>query len=70
MQDGITVDMRGFKGVRLSDDKSFVEIGVGETWAAVYTELEKHGLTVAGARVGRIGVAGFILGGRFQLYQV
>lgn len=70
VQDGITVDMRGFKGVRLSDDKSFVEIGVGETWAAVYTELEKHGLTVAGARVGRIGVAGFILGGRFQLYQV
>lgn len=70
VQDGITVDMRGFKGVRLSDDKSFVEIGVGETWAAVYTELKKHGLTVAGARVGRIGVAGFILGGKFQLYQV
>ncbi|RYP93289.1 hypothetical protein DL770_000578 [Monosporascus sp. CRB-9-2] len=64
VQNGVTIDMRGFKGVTLSGDKSVVQIGVGETWATVYAELEKHGLTVAGGRVGRIGVAGFILGAR------
>lgn len=64
VQDGITIDMRRVKGIKLREDKEAVEIAVGETWATVYAELEKHGLTVAGGRVGRIGVAGFILGGR------
>lgn len=64
IQGGITIDLRGLKGITLSEDKSTVEIGVGETWTTVYTELEKHGLTTAGGRVGRIGVAGFILGGK------
>lgn len=63
VQDGVTIDMRRLKGATLNADKSAVEIAVGETWASVYAELEKHGLTVAGGRVGRIGVAGFILGG-------
>lgn len=69
IQDGVTVDMRGLRKINFSQDKSIVEIGVGETWAAVYGELEKHGLTVAGARTGRIGVAGFILGGGLSLFS-
>lgn len=60
---GVTVDLRGLKGIALSDDKSTVAIGVGENWASVYTELDKHGLTTAGGRVGRVGVGGLILGG-------
>ncbi|KAI0503101.1 FAD-binding domain-containing protein [Xylaria bambusicola] len=60
---GVTIDMRRLKGVTLSEDKSIVKIGVGETWSAVYAELEKHGLTTPGGRVGRIWVAGFVLGG-------
>ncbi|KAI1370392.1 FAD-binding domain-containing protein [Hypoxylon crocopeplum] len=59
IQDGVTIDMRCLKGIHLSQDKSVVEIGVGVTWTAVYGELEKHGLTVAGARTGRIGVVEF-----------
>lgn len=66
VQDGVTVDTRGLKGVALNDDKSIVEIAAGETWASVYAELEKHGLTVAGGRVGRIGVAGLLLGGKLK----
>ncbi|RYP42180.1 hypothetical protein DL768_010379 [Monosporascus sp. mg162] len=69
VQKGVTIDMRGFKGVTLSEDKSAVQIGVGETWATVYAELEKHGLTVAGGRVGRVGVAGFILGGGLSMFS-
>ncbi|GAB1315262.1 Bifunctional solanapyrone synthase [Madurella fahalii] len=66
---GVTIDMRRLRGVALSPDKSTVEIAVGETWATVYTELEKHSLTVAGARVGRIGVAGYILGGGLSMFS-
>ncbi|RYO99950.1 hypothetical protein DL764_006659 [Monosporascus ibericus] len=69
VQNGVTIDMRGFKGVTLTEDKSVVQIGVGETWTTVYAELEKHGLTVAGGRVGRIGVAGFILGGGLSMFS-
>ncbi len=59
--------MRRLKGVTLSPDKSTVEITVGEHWASVYAELDKHGLTTAGGRVSRIGVAGFILGGEWEI---
>jgi FAD/FMN-containing dehydrogenase len=61
--DGVTVDLRGLKGITLSEDKSSVDIGVGENWGSVYNELEKHGLTTAGGRVGRVGVSGLVLGG-------
>ncbi|KAJ4363413.1 hypothetical protein N0V83_009706 [Neocucurbitaria cava] len=67
--DGVTIDLRGLKGIRLSEDKSLVEIGVGETWGSVYEELEKHGLTTAGGRVGRVGVGGLVLGGGLSLYS-
>ncbi|KAI1657938.1 hypothetical protein F4813DRAFT_64641 [Daldinia decipiens] len=69
IQDGVTIDMRDLKGVKLSDDRSAVDISAGETWTNVYTELEKYGLTVAGGRVGRLGVAGFILGGGLSMFS-
>lgn len=61
---GVTIDLRALKGVALSGDQSTVTISAGETWTSVYQELEKHGLTVPGGRVGRIGVSGFLLGGQ------
>ncbi|KAK4197158.1 bifunctional solanapyrone synthase [Triangularia verruculosa] len=69
IQDGITIDTRSLKGVILSEDKSTVEIAVGEVWTTVYTELEKHRLTTTGGRVGRVGVAGFILGGGLSMFS-
>jgi hypothetical protein len=38
-------------------------IGTGQIWDNVYKNLAKHKVTVLGARVTHIGVAGFILGG-------
>ncbi|KAI0465853.1 FAD-binding domain-containing protein [Xylaria cf. heliscus] len=64
VQDGVTIDMRRLNGITLNEDKSIVEIGVGKTGTTVYTELERHSLTVPGGRVGRIGVTRFILGGK------
>ncbi|KAK4183596.1 bifunctional solanapyrone synthase [Podospora australis] len=67
IQDGVTIDLRRLKGITLNEDKSTVEIAVGETWTTVYAELEEHGLTTAGGRVGRVGVGGFILGGGLSM---
>lgn len=61
IQNGVTIDTRGLKGITVTGET--VEVGAGESWEAVYTELEKHGLTTAGGRVGRVGVAGLVLGG-------
>ncbi|ESZ95415.1 hypothetical protein SBOR_4210 [Sclerotinia borealis F-4128] len=69
IEGGVTVDTRGLKGITLSEDKSIVEIAAGETWTTVYKELEKHGLSTAGGRVGRVGVTGFVLGGGLSLYS-
>ncbi|KAI0805367.1 hypothetical protein GGR55DRAFT_698342 [Xylaria sp. FL0064] len=66
---GVTIDMRRLKGITLNEDRSIVEIGVGETWTTVYAELEKQGLTTPGGRVGRVGVAGFILGGGLSMFS-
>ncbi|KJZ76358.1 hypothetical protein HIM_04087 [Hirsutella minnesotensis 3608] len=65
----VTIDMRGLKGIALNPDNTTVEIAAGETWESVYAELEKHGLTTPGGRVGRIGVAGFILGGGLSMFS-
>ncbi|KAK8085467.1 FAD-binding domain-containing protein [Apiospora hydei] len=70
IQDGVTVDMRNLKGLYLSEDQSAIEIGAGETWESVYTELEKHGLTVAGARDAHIGIGEFILGGGLSIFSL
>lgn len=64
IQNGITIDTRGLKGINIVGET--VEVGSGETWNTVYTELEKHGLTTAGGRVGRVGVAGLTLGGKLM----
>lgn len=61
IQNGVTIDTRSLKGIAVSDRA--VEVGAGEVWADVYAELEKHGLTTAGGRVGRVSVAGLVLGG-------
>ncbi|KAF2114939.1 hypothetical protein BDV96DRAFT_600098 [Lophiotrema nucula] len=69
IENGVTVDLQLLKGIVLTDDRSAVTISVGETWDSVYGELEKHGLTVAGGRVGRVGVGGLILGGEERATQ-
>lgn len=67
VQDGITIASQGLKGIHLSEDKSQVTVGVGETWGSVYAELDRHGLTVPGGRIGRVGVGGLVLGGKISL---
>lgn len=63
VEGGVTIDMRGLQGVKISADKKIVSVGAGETWGTVYEAIEKHGITVAGGRVNRLGAVGFMLGG-------
>ncbi|KAK2801839.1 hypothetical protein FQN50_007584 [Emmonsiellopsis sp. PD_5] len=49
--------------VDISHYRNTVSVGPGATWGKVYDTLEKYDLTVAGGRVGSVGVAGLILGG-------
>lgn len=48
---GITVSMEKFKKVAVSSDKKTADIGPGNRWVDVYTELEKSGVGVVGGRV-------------------
>jgi FAD/FMN-containing dehydrogenase len=48
---GITVSMENFKKVAVSSDKKTADIGPGNRWVDVYTELEKYGVGVVGGRV-------------------
>ena len=55
--------MKNFDQVEYDATKKTAVIGAGQIWDHVYEELAKHDVSVLGARVTHIGVAGFLLGG-------
>ncbi|OCL03328.1 FAD-binding domain-containing protein [Glonium stellatum] len=68
---GITVDLSRLSSVEPSDNGSTAWLGVGCTWLDVYRDpkVADAGLAVAGARVGMVGVGGYVLGGGFSWYS-
>ncbi|OJD13546.1 hypothetical protein AJ78_06006 [Emergomyces pasteurianus Ep9510] len=62
---GVTIDMRGIRGVSILPSEKAVRIGAGEKWGSVYAALEEHkpSLTAVGGRMPGVGVVGFLLGG-------
>ncbi|KAF2110602.1 hypothetical protein BDV96DRAFT_615159 [Lophiotrema nucula] len=65
---GVLVDMRNVTGVNLGEDEETVSVGSGEKWESVIKILEGKGLATVGARVPRVGVTGFILGGGLSFF--
>lgn len=63
---GITIDLGLVSGVEILEDSESVWIGPGSQWSEVYAALEPHGVTVAGGRVGHVGVGGYVLGGGYS----
>lgn len=55
--------MSRFSEVTYDAKKQTVVVGAGLVWDDVYAALAPHGVTVVGARVSGVGVAGFALGG-------
>lgn len=58
IDDGITVDLKGLGGSKLSDDRKTVAVGPGNRWYDVYAYLNSSGLAVVGGRASTVGVGG------------
>ncbi|GME45895.1 putative FAD binding domain-containing protein [Neofusicoccum parvum] len=66
---GVLISSSGLSQLVLSEDKSTLEVGPGNRWAAVYKHLEPHQLTIVGGRMGVVGVPGFLLGGGISFFS-
>lgn len=60
---GVHINLEKFNQVNLSGDKSYVDVGPGQTWDDVYEGLQNTGVGIVGGRVSGVGVGGFITGG-------
>lgn len=65
VNDGITVDLRSLKGLRLQDGQ--VQVAAGQDWGSVYEYLEPHGLAVTGGKSTTCGIAGLATQGMHPL---
>jgi FAD/FMN-containing dehydrogenase len=64
IDNGMTIDLRGVRGINLLADTNSAKIAAGETWGSVYDRLAIDGLATTGGRVSRVGVVGLTLGGQ------
>ncbi|PMB70683.1 putative FAD-linked oxidoreductase [Beauveria bassiana] len=60
---GIHISLARLTQIHLSQDKSSVEVGLGNTWVDVYVALNGTGVNAVGGRVAGPGVGGVTLGG-------
>ncbi|KAK7946227.1 uncharacterized protein PG986_010548 [Apiospora aurea] len=67
VQDGITVNLSLLRGIDIEEGR--VSIGAGERWGAVYEELGKKGLGVAGGRSAKSGIGGLALEGGLSFHS-
>lgn len=65
MQNGVTVDMRKFNQVVLSEDHKTASIGGGAIFNDVYPQLDPYNVTVQGGRISGIAAGGFVSGGQY-----
>ncbi|KAK7698714.1 hypothetical protein SLS64_012325 [Diaporthe eres] len=65
---GVLLASSGFDQLKLSEDKSTIEVGAGNKWGQVYEYLAHYKLTVVGGRAGLVGVPGFLLGGGISFF--
>lgn len=63
VEDGLVIDVREMKDIRVDPDASTVRCGAGATWAEFDQATQEHGLATTGGRVSTTGVAGLTLGG-------
>ncbi len=63
VRDGITIHLRGLKGIKVDEEKSIVSIAAGEQMGRVYDETTALGLAVAGNRHPTAGIGGDALQG-------
>lgn len=69
IENGIVIDITGLNSVSVSEDHSVASVGAGAKWADVYAFLEPLDKTVAGGRLGGVGVGGLTLGGGISFFS-
>ncbi|KAF8714589.1 FAD linked oxidase-like protein, partial [Rhizoctonia solani] len=63
IRSGVLISLSKLSNIEISDDRKSVVIGAGNRWGEVYSKTAEHNITVAGGRVSKVGVSGFLLGG-------
>ena len=63
VDDGIVIDVRGFREITVDPERRVVRAGAGLTWGELDAATQEHGLATVGGRVSSTGVAGLALGG-------
>jgi FAD/FMN-containing dehydrogenase len=63
VDDGLVIDVREMKDIRVDPEARTVRCGAGVTWAEFDRATQEHGLAATGGRVSTTGVAGLTLGG-------
>jgi hypothetical protein len=66
---GVTIDLVNMNNISVDAAGVETQIGPGNRWDDVYTNLEKRGLSVIGGRVSDIGVGGLTLGGGISFFS-
>jgi FAD/FMN-containing dehydrogenase len=67
IDNGVTVDMQSLNAVQVARGDGVVGVEAGALWQDVYDVAEKRNLTVLGGRIGVVGTAGFLTGGKSTL---
>ncbi|KAL8626231.1 hypothetical protein Q9189_008083 [Teloschistes chrysophthalmus] len=68
IDNGVTIDMRSIKAVKVNSSGKTVSIGAGARWSDVYRVLDAIGLGAAGGRIADVGVGGLITGGGMSYF--
>lgn len=63
IQAGLTLDLASLNIFHVSEDRTLTQVGAGNRWGEVYSQLDPLQLSVIGGRVAGIGVGGLTLGG-------
>ena len=63
VDDGIVIDVRGFREISVDPERRVVRAGAGLTWSELDAATQAYGLATVGGRVSSTGVAGLALGG-------
>ncbi|KAL5363590.1 hypothetical protein BJX96DRAFT_187108 [Aspergillus floccosus] len=68
IDNGVLVVMSNLTTMKLSSDQSVLSLGPAYRWEDVYSYLQQYDLSVAGGRLGPVGVPGLLLAGGVNFY--
>jgi FAD/FMN-containing dehydrogenase len=69
IQAGITIDLSKFNQVTVASNRQTVDIGPGNRWRNVYSQLDAKNLATSGGRVATVGVGGLTTGGGISFFS-